>query len=183
VGQQWLVVNDPYSAFLALGRQSPLFSLGQVQGLDGYLAAFVTTAGIEVVQVVDPRGSNDRARMCLKIPFDNGWGLNDLVIEDRDGEEWVIWGNVRYRPLATVSPLGWGRDTVTIGNEGLGEWCRLPPASALTLDGASAWYLYSADFAFLDRGLKQGAVGAVVGGSYVLLHGAPGTTITLTVKP
>ena len=183
VGQRWLMVNDPYSAFLALGRQSPLFSLGQVQGLDGYLAALVTTAGIKVVQVVDPRGSNDRARMCLKIPFDNGWGLNDLVIEDRDGEEWVIWGNVRYRPLATVSPLGWGRDTVTIGNEGLGEWCRLPPASALTLDGASAWYLYSADFAFLDRGLKQGAVGAVVGGSYVLLHGAPGTTITLTVKP
>ena len=183
VGQRWLMVNDPYSAFLALGRQSPLFSLAQIQGLDGYLAALVITAGIELVQVVDPRESNDRARMCLKIPFDNGWGLNDLVIEDRDGEEWVIWGSLRYRPLATVSPLGWGRGTVTIGHEGLGEWRRLPAASALTLAGAGAWYLYNAEFALLDRGLKEGAVGAVPGGSYLLLHGAPSTTITLTVKP
>jgi len=23
---------------------------------------------------------------------DNGWVLNNLVVEDRDGEEWVIWG-------------------------------------------------------------------------------------------
>ncbi len=183
VGQRWLLVNDPYSAFLALGRQPPLFSLGQVQGLDGYLAALVITAGIDLVQVVDPRESDDRARMCLKIPFDNGWGLNDVVIEDRDGEEWVNWGNLRYRPLGTVSPLGWGRGTVTIGPEGLGEWRWLPAASALTLAGVGAWYLYDAEFALLDRGLKEAAVGAVAGGSYLLLHGAPNTTITLTVKP
>ena len=183
VGQRWLMVNDPYSAFLALGRQHPLFSLGQVQGLDGYIAALVTTAGMELIQVVDPRGSDDHACMCLKIPFDNGWGLHDLVIEDRAGEEWVIWGSVRYRPLATVSPLGRGRGTVTIGHEGLGEWRRLPEVSALTLAGAAAWYLYSAEFALLDWGLKEGAFEAVAGGSYLLLHGTPGTTITLTMKP
>lgn len=177
------MANDPYGAFLALGRQPPVFSLGQVQGLDGYLAAVVITAGIDLAQVVDPRGSDDRARMCLKIPFDNGWGLNDLVIEDRDGEEWVNWGNLRYRPLATVVPLGWSRGTVTIGPEGLGEWRRLPAASALTLARADAWYLYDADFALVARGLKEGAVGAVAGGAYLLLHGAPNTTITLTVEP
>jgi hypothetical protein len=35
----------------------------------------------------------------------------------------------------------------------------------------------------LDRGLQEDANCAVPGGSYLLLHGAPGTTVTLTVKP
>ena len=52
----------------------------------------------------------------------------------------------------------------------------------MTLAGADAWYLYNAEFALLNWGLKEGAVGAVTGGSYLLLHGAPSTTITLTVK-
>jgi hypothetical protein len=131
---------------------------------------------------VDPRESDDCARMCLKIPIDNGWGLNDLVIEDRLGEEWVIWGSIRYRPLSTVPGQEWGRSTVTIGHEGLGEWRRLPAASALTLDGTSAWYLYNTEFALLDWGLQEGAVGDVCAGTYLLLHGAPNTTITVTVK-
>jgi CubicO group peptidase (beta-lactamase class C family) len=183
VGLRWLMVNDPYCAFLALGRQPPLFSLVQVPGLDGYLAASLTAAGMELVQVVDPRASEDRARMCLKIPIDNGWGLNDLVIEDRDGEEWVNWGSIRYRPLATVPGLGWGRSTVTIGHEGLGEWRLLPAASAITFDGARVWYLYTTEFALLRWGLEEGAVGNVDAGTYLLLHGAPDTSITLTVKP
>lgn len=180
-GQRWLMVSDPYSAFLALGRQTPVFRLARVPGLDGYLAAVVTIAGMELAQIVDPCESSDRARMCLKIPCDNGWGLHDLLIDDRDGEEWIIWGNIRYRPLATVSPLACGRGAVTIGHEGLGEWRRLPAASAMTLAGAAVWYLYDAEFALLDWGLGKGAVGAVAGGSYLLLHGAPSTTITLTV--
>src|SRR5512139_1849838 len=59
VGERWLMVNDPYCAFLALGRQPPLFSLVQVQGLDGYLAASLISAGFELVQVIDPRESDD----------------------------------------------------------------------------------------------------------------------------
>jgi CubicO group peptidase (beta-lactamase class C family) len=183
VGHRWLLVNDPYSAFLALGRQRPLFRLGQVEGLDGYVAAEVTTAGLDLVQVVDPRQSDDLARMCLKIPLDNGWGLNDLAIEDRSGEEWVKWGSLQYRPLATVPPLGYGRSTVTVGQEGLGEWCRLKTASILTLSGAGIWYLYNGEFNLLDRGMKEGAVRAVTDGSYLLVHGVPGPTITVTMEP
>lgn len=183
IGQRWLAVDDPYCAFLALGRQSPLFSIVQVPGLDGYVAASLISTGFELVQVVDPRESDDRARMCLKIPIDNGWGLNDLVIEDRDGEEWLIWGSVRYRPLATVPALGWGRGTVTVDHEGLGEWRRLPAASALTIDDATIWYLYNSEFALLGWGLKEGAVAEVDAGSYLLLHGEPNTSIALTVKP
>jgi len=182
VGRRWLMVDDPYCAFLALRHQSPVFSLVQVEGLDGYVAASLASAGFDLVQVVDPGQSDDRARMCLKIPIDNGWGLNDLVIEVRGGEEWIRWGSIRYRPLATVPALERGRGTVAVGHEGLGEWRRLPAASAITIDGAGAWYLYGADFALLGWGLNKGAVGKVDAGSYLLLHGTPGTTITLAVK-
>jgi hypothetical protein len=177
------MVNHPYSAFLALGRQRPLFSLGQVEGLDGYLAASLTDAGMDLVQVVDPRESDHIARMCLKIPIDNGWGLSDLMIVDRDGEEWVLWDSTLYRPLETVAVLGLGQDMVTIGHEGLGEWRRLPANSALTLGGASTWYLYDAEFTLLAWGLKEGTRGEVDAGAYLLLHSSPNTTITLTMKP
>ncbi len=50
--------------------------------------------------------SDHVARMCLKIPIDNGWGLSDLVIEEREGEEWLRWCGTRYRPLETVRTLG-----------------------------------------------------------------------------
>lgn len=183
VGRRWLMVDDPYCAFLALGRQSPLFSLVQVQGLDGYLAASLMSAGFELVQVVDPRENDDHARMCLKIPIDNGWGLNDLVIEIREGEEWVKWGSIRYRPLTTVPALEWGRGTVTVDHEGMGEWRRLPAASDVTFDGASVWYLYDTKLELLGWGQGKGAVGKVDAGTYLLLHGAPDTKIALTVEP
>jgi CubicO group peptidase (beta-lactamase class C family) len=177
VGQRWLSVNDPYSAFLALGRQRPLFSLEQVQGLDGYLAASVTGAGMTLVQVSDPRDSDDLARMCLKIPIDNAWGLSDVMIVDRDGEEWVAWAGTLFRPLATVPLSASDRTTVTIGRDGIGEWRRLSAAASLTVAGARAWYLYDAEFALLAWGLERGVVGAVPAGAYLLVHGAPNTAI------
>ncbi|MBI5583214.1 MAG: beta-lactamase family protein [Deltaproteobacteria bacterium] len=183
LGQRWLIVNDLYSAFLALGRQKPLFSLGEVEGLEGYIAALVLTAGLDLVQIVDPQENDNLARMCLKIPLDNGWGLNDLVIENRDGEEWVIWGSLRYRPLTTVTSLKYGRSTVTINMEGLGEWLRLPTSSSLTLSGADIWYVYNAEFTLLDWGMKDRAIGAVADSSYLLVHSAQGTTITVTAEP
>jgi CubicO group peptidase (beta-lactamase class C family) len=184
VGRRWLAANEPYSAFLALGRQPPLISLAEVQGLEGYLAVSLRSAGLDLVQVVDPRGGDHVARMCLKIPIDNGWGLSDLVIEEREGEEWILWCGTRYRPLETVSSLQSGHCMVTIGPEGLGEWFRWPAASALTLTGARSWYLYNAAFGLEEWGMgEETMVGAVDDGTYLLLYGAPDTTITLTVQP
>jgi CubicO group peptidase (beta-lactamase class C family) len=183
VGKRWLIVNDLYSAFLALGRQKPVFSLGEVEGLEGYIAALVSTAGLELVQIIDPQEDDNLAHMCLKIPLDNGWSLNDLLIENRDGEEWVIWGGLRYQPLATVPPLGYGRSTVTMNRDGFGEWRRLPTTSSLTLSGTGIWYVFNAEYLLLDWGMKEGAIGAVADGSYLLVHSAPGTTITVTIEP
>lgn len=184
VGRRWLTANEPYSAFLALGRQPPLISLAEVQGLEGYLAVSLRSAGFDLVQVVDPKESDHVARMCLKIPIDNGWGLSDLVIEEREGEEWILWCGTRYRPLETIPSLGSGHSTVTIGLEGLGEWFRWPAASALTLTGARSWYLYNAEFDLQDWGMgEETMVGAIDGGAYLLLYGPPDTTITLKVQP
>jgi hypothetical protein len=122
--------------------------------------------------------------MCLKIPIDNGWGLSDLVIEEREGEEWILWCGTRYRPLETVPSLESGQGTVTISPEGLGEWFRWPAASALTLTGTRSWYLYNAEFELKDWGIgKETFVGMVGDGTYLLLYGVPDTTITLTVQP
>ena len=171
----------PYSVFLALGRQPPLLSLGQVQGLEGYVAVSVIAAGMTLVQVVDPQGGDDLARMCLKIPVDNAWGLSDLVVMDRDGEEWVLWASTLYRPLGTVPLSGLGQGAVTIGREGLGEWRQLPAASALTVAGARAWYLYDPGFALLAWGLERGVVGAIPAGACLQVHGAPNTTIVVAL--
>ncbi len=184
VGRRWLTANEPYSAFLALGRQPPLINLPKVQGLEGYLAVSLRTAGFDLIQIVDPGESDYVARMCLRIPLDNGWGLSDLVIEEREGEEWLLWCGTRYRPLETVPTLESGHGTVTIDPEGLGEWYRWPAASPLTLTGARSWYLYNAEFGLKDWGMgEETVVGAVDDGAYLLLYGAPDTAITLTVQP
>ncbi len=79
--------------------------------------------------------------------------------------------------------MGVDQGTVTIGHEGLGEWRRLSAISALTVRAASSWYLYNAEFTLLAWGLKEGALGEIDAGAYLLLHAAPNTTIMLTMKP
>jgi len=181
IGRRWLAANDPYSAFLALGRQPPLFSLLEVKGLANYIAAAMMGAGMEMVQVIDPGESDSLARMCLKIPLDNGWGLSDLEIIERDGEEWVLWAGILYRPLATVPFLGPSRATITIGSEGLGEWRQLPASLALTVCGARIWRLYDAEFSLSAWGLEEGEVGEVPAGAYLYVHGPRGSTIKVAV--
>jgi hypothetical protein len=183
IGRRWLTANEPYSAFLALGRQPPLICLAKVQDLEGYLAVALRLAGLDLLQVVDPRGSDHVARMCLKIPIDNGWGLSDLVIEEREGEEWLSWCGTWYRPLETVRTLETGDTTMTIGTEALGEWFRLPAFASLTLAGAHAWYLYDAEFCLQDWGLGGKTIaGALDDDTYLLLYSAPDTPIMLSVR-
>jgi hypothetical protein len=181
IGRRWLGANDAYSAFLALGRQPPLFSLLEVKGLANYIAAAVIGAGMEVMQVIDPGESDSLARMCLKIPLDNGWGLSDLEIIERDGEEWVLWAGILYRPLATVPFLGPRPATITIGTEGVGEWRQLTGNLALTVSGARIWRLYDAEFSLSAWGLEEGEVGEVPAGAYLYLHGTPGSTIKVAM--
>ena len=172
--KSWLMVNDPYGTFLAQGMSSPLFKLFQDPGLPGYLIADN--------KVVDPSISDARALMCTKVAARD---INDLIVEERSGEEWLLKGSTLYRPLETVPVLGAGQTAIPIGAEGLGEWRKLPAASALTVAGAGAWYLYDDQFALLACVIQGMTIRAmpdkVPEGAYLVVHGAPNMAITVTV--
>ena len=173
-GQRWLLVNESdQSIVLALGAP-PGATLETVAGLPGYLLGF---SGI-----VDPAGSDTRARMFLKIPVNFGRDLNDVVMEIRYGEEWLRCGGFLFRPQASVPVLAMGNNLVPIGAEGLAEWRKLPVTGArVTLSGTSAWKLYDADLALLASGKGDGNTGANPSGGYLLLYGAPDGVIRVSV--
>ena len=174
--QRWLLVNENnQSVVLALGA-APGTTLEAVAELPGYLLGF---SGI-----VDPAGSDTRARMFLKIPIKFGRDLNDVVMETRYGEEWLRCGGFLFRPQASVPVLAMGDNLVLIGAEGLAEWRKLPVTGARAgIAGATAWKLYDADLKLLASGNGDGDSGANPTGTYLLLHAAPDGVIRVTVLP
>lgn len=176
VGKSWVKVNDPYSAELALGMDKPLFKLFLDPGLPGYL---ITSTG----KAVDPSVSDERALWCGKVAARD---LADVVIQKRDGMEWVLLNSTLYRPLDSVPALAAGQTVIVSDAEGLGEWRQLPAAAALTITAANAWYLYDTNFNLLNAVIKGQTItldwgGNVPAGAYLLVHGDPTTAITVTV--
>ncbi len=178
VGRNWLAVNEVAESFLLAGGASPLFRLDVLSGLPGYLFA---TSPYETSQIVDPSGSDTMARMFLKIPMELGRDLNDVVIETRNGEEWVRCGSTLYRPQASVPALPQGVSTVAVGAEGFAEWRRLPATGSVTILGSSAWKLYDGGIELQRSGTGSGSVNVETAGSYLMLYGKPNTVILLTV--
>ena len=176
VGQRWLVVNeDAQSIPLVQGTAPPRFALDVVDGLPGYLFATSIHTGS---QIVDPAGSDTLARMFLKIPVNFGRDLNDVVIETRDGEEWVRYGSTLFRPQASVPVLPVGDSAVAIGSEGFAEWRKLSVGGTVAIAGASAWKLYDADLKLLASGLGNGNISTAPAGAYLMVCGASDTAIT-----
>lgn len=171
-GQLGLPVNESADSVVLASSGPPGVILEMVEDLPGYLLG---GAGI-----VDPAGSDTRARMFLKIPIQYGRDLDDVVIETRDGEEWFRCSGYLFRPQAGVPALVAGNNLVTIGAEGLAEWRQLPATGARAgITGAGAWKLYDADFVLLAGGKGDGNTGAHPTGAYLLLYGAPHKTIRL----
>lgn len=175
-GRRWLAVNeDAQSMAFDLGML-PRFTLEKIEGVPGYLLA---TGILNDSQIVATTGSDLVARMFLMIPGLNGRDLNDVVIETRDGEEWVRYGSTLFRPEETVPDIAVA-GTVTIGEEGLAEWRRVPTAGMVTITGADAWKLFDAGLALLASGTGNGSPSAPAGG-YLLLYGSAGTEIAVKV--
>lgn len=173
VGQRWLWVNESDQSVL-LASYPPVVTLEKGQELPGYL--------LGPTGIVDPSGDDRLARMFLKIPVLQGRDLNDVVMEMRDGEEWLRCGGQLFRPQASVPVLAAGDSAVIIDAEGLAEWRKLPTTgSSANLTGASAWKLYDADLTLLASGNGNGPTGANPTGAYLLLYGAPNAAITVAV--
>lgn len=134
-------------------------------------------------QIVDPATSDWEARMFLKIGLELGRDLNDVVIENREGEAWVRYGSNLFRPQATVPILPVGDSALSIGDEGLAEWRQVREAGSLAISGASAWKLYDADLTLREAGQGTGNVSAVPVGAHLMVYGAPDATIRVTLTP
>ncbi len=178
-GQHWLIVNEVASS-LHLVRDKVRFALYALDSLPGYLFAGSTMIPSSIV---DPSGSDDEARMFLKVPMTNGRDLNDVVIEAHDGEEWIRYGSALYRPQASVPELTAGESSVVIGAEGFAEWRKIPTSGSLTINGASAWKLYAADLTLREAGQGTGNVSAVPVGAHLMVYGAPDATIRVALTP
>ncbi|MEN6437860.1 MAG: serine hydrolase domain-containing protein [Syntrophobacter sp.] len=177
VGKTWLAVNEDANEYLLANGIRPRFRLDALDGLPGYLFA---TSMYTTSQIVNPSMSDQVARMFLKIPMEQGRDLNDVVIVERGGEEWVRYGSTLYRPLTSVPVLPAGESTVGIGAEGYSEWRQAPVAGTAAITGATAWKLYDPDLNLISSG-TGGTADVGTPGSYLMLFGSPDATINLTV--
>lgn len=171
--EQWLPVND---AMAAIGHGGNL-SLSTTNLPPGYLSVNGTVLS-DMPTPVDDRLDG----MILLIPQTNGRDLNDLVVSLVAQEKWLLFGSTLYRPESGISTLDAGQSSVTIGNDGYMEWRRLPATGSLTINGATAWQIFDGTFQPLLHGTGNGG-GKLSGskGNYLMLYGAPGLAISMTL--
>lgn len=168
--RRWLPVNQYADSVL---MAMPFLQFNAQPELPGYV--FLSAPCINATdQIVDVSDSDILARMCLKIPYDTGRDLNDVTIETRNGEEWVVVGSSVFRPLESVLALG---SSVMIGADGYSEWRTVPRAGSLSITGAQAWKLYDVNFNLLASGSAPFAGRAVAAGMFILFFGAVGAKI------
>ena len=153
--------------------------LWQDPGLPGYLIA--SPSGT-LDKAVDPSVSDERALWCGKIEARD---LYDVIIKERDGEDWVLLNSSLYRPMDSVPALAAGQNLITIGAEGLGEWRKLDATAALTITSANAWYLYDAQFNLLAAMIQTLTFGTLPdqapAGAYLVVYGEPLNSIQVVL--
>ena len=183
VGHSWLAVNlRPDSDTFAVSPVSvgPLLTVGVVPGLDGYVT--ITTG--YAMQFVDPGESDTVGLMFLQIPgFAGSRDMNDAVVEQHGGEDWIRFGDTLFRPLDGVPELADGANTVTFGAEGYAEWRALPVAANVGISAGTAWRLCNADMTVVAGGTTFPATVDASTGSYLVLFGPANSSTAVTVTP
>lgn len=163
LARHWLMIND-----------NPTSDAWEAPGADlGNYGGLLLSSDS---QVVDPTLSDSRAGMMLVIPQLKGRDLNDLVIENRAGDEWLRLGSYLFQPRETVEKLAPGETTIVLGPDGNSEWRvidRLNKAKTLTIspdlpDGS--WRLYDARLKQIERGKGKKTLPLAGGTYYLLFH-------------
>jgi hypothetical protein len=178
VGRVWVGVNEePTATFW--DSEGMILTVAQIPGLPGYVA--VETPGYGT-QIVDPGERDDAGLMFLQIPGFGSRDMNDLVIEERDGQEWARYGTALYRPLDGVQVLAEGDTTVSTDEDGNAVWVALPTEARVAIDAGTRWRLYDANLSATQEGTSYPAqIDADVG--WLCLFAAPGTDATVHVTP
>jgi CubicO group peptidase (beta-lactamase class C family) len=180
LGRKWLAVNEWFDS---LGLEAGvLFTLAGVPDLPGYVLANAQPID-KNDQIADASFSDSVAQMCLKIPMVQGRDLDDVLIEGRNGEDWVRVGSSLFRPAESVLAFSIGSHSVRMGAGGLAEWRRLPANGVVTVNGATGWKLYDQDFAATMTGTGNGTTSLPGRGNmaYLLLFGAADAQISVTL--
>ena len=179
VDNLWVGVNEqPTSVFWDYG--APMLQIAAVPGLQGYLVVNTVSYGM---QIVDPGESDDDALMFLQIPGFGSRDENDLVVEERGGQEWMWYGNTFYQPLAAVPALAAGANTVTTGPEGYAEWRTVDSASLVTISTGAKWRAFGPELNVIAGGTAYPAEVEVPAGGYVCLFAPAGTSAAVQLEP
>jgi CubicO group peptidase (beta-lactamase class C family) len=177
VGRSWLLVSALPTATTLTYDGAPLLQVGEVPGAPGY--ATVTTLDYST-QTVDASRSDTLGAMFLQIPAVGSRDMEDAVIETHGSEEWVRWGSELFRPQSTVPALVDGANTVGFGPEGYAEWRTVTKSTGLHIGAGNAWFLYDAGLNYVGSGTNLPADVTAPAGSYLLLYGPAGGSITVT---
>jgi len=178
MANRWLPVNEELflASFLDLNIDHSLI-LAAVGGLTGYL--FTDS---NIVRDMDPQTNDRLDGMFLQIPQVSGRDLTDAAIERRDGSDWLRVGSKLYRDVSGV-PSAAGTAWITIGTEGFSEWRKLPATGAFSINNATAWRLYDANFNQTSSGSGNGnaALPGTGAAAFLQVFGPSGSTIRLDV--
>lgn len=177
LGRRWLLVNEPADS-VAFSATRPQLKLEEIPGLPGYVA--VSTADIASVtsQPVNAMKSDDVAEMCLRIPFAMSRDLNDLVVTERAGEEWVSSGSMIFRPADTVPVIGKQAKAFT-APEGEALWFRADAPATVAVANASAWKTFDATLKLVSEG--RSGTPALPAGGFLLVFGRPGQPVRVSL--
>lgn len=173
VGKSWVLVNEHESSTM-LSTDSPRVTLTDIAELPGYVQ-------IDGRQPLLP-DTDARTRQFMKIPVNFGRDLFELVVELHGGEEWLIFGGYRYRPVDTLPPAPPAKTTVVgFDTEGYSEPRKLTVAgpTTLTVTGARAWRLYDDQWQALKFVEGNGSASLPAGDAFVMIYGEPATTATI----
>jgi CubicO group peptidase (beta-lactamase class C family) len=162
LGKKWLLVNEHPDFLDKWG--TPVM---QLHAIDNFLIA--DWGGI---QVVNPFFSDSRAGMMLLIPQVMGRDMNDVVVENRGGREWIRYGSYLFLPLESVSALSSKSSAVKISAEGQAEWRLLSITGrkkvTITPAAGGHWKIYDGSFKLIEAG-KGTKIMKLSGGTYYLL--------------
>ena len=177
LGRQWLLVNEPADS-VAFSATRPQLKLEEIPALPGYVA--VSTADIKAVtpQPVNAMKSDDVAEMCLRIPLAMSRDLNDIVVTERAGEEWIAFGSMIFRPADSVPLIGKQAQAFT-APEGEALWFRADAPAAVAVANATAWKAFDSSLKLIAEGGPD--LPHLPAGGFLLVFGSVGRPVSVSL--
>ncbi len=174
--ETWLPVNKDLSLLYPEKDDAPGFRLNAIPDLEGYLR------GNQILADMNPPSEGRLDGKFLIVP-DNVRGMEDAAMEIWNAQEWLRLGSYLYRPFSGVPMLEEGETVISMGEQGFGEWFRLPSSGTLSIEGSGSWFLYDGEGKEIVSGTGEHIFElADAGAAYLFLYGKGGTETVLDLS-